>query len=531
MGGDASPRGRHAAGPGAGSLRLADVLAALSLATDLGMAFPPEHALRATLLAVGLARRLRLGEREVGDVYYTTLLRFGGCTAAAHEEAAMAGGDDIGLRAAGAKADLGNPRDMARLLLFDLAPHRSAFERVRLIAGILAEGERGEREQQAAHCEVGAAVARRLGLAPGVQRALVQVFERWDGKGGPARLIGEALALPVRVAHVAHVAVLFDRLGGPAAAVGAVRRRAGGQFDPAIAAAFGQHGPALLAEVTAGDAWADILAAEPAPRRLIPEPRLDDAARAFADMVDLKLPFTRGHSAGVAALAEAAARGLGLAEAEAVAVRRAGLLHDLGRVATPNGVWEKPGALTRAEWEQVRLHAYHSERIIAGSPALAPLAPLAGMHHERQDGSGYHRQAAGATVPLGARLLAAADAYHAMTEPRPHRPALTGAAAADRLRAEATGGRLDPEVVGAVLLAAGRPWSGPRRAWPAGLSDREVEVLRLIARGASYRAVARDLSISPKTAEHHIGHIYDKIGVSSRAAAAMFAMEHDLLAR
>jgi HD-GYP domain-containing protein (c-di-GMP phosphodiesterase class II) len=248
-------------------------------------------------------------------------------------------------------------------------------------------------------------------------------------------------------------------------------------------------------------------------------------------MVDLKLPFTRGHSTGVAALAEAGARGLRLTETEVVAVRRAGLLHDLGRVAVPNGVWEKPGPLTRSEWEQVRLHPYHSERILTCSPLLAPLASIAGMHHERQDGSGYHRQASGSAVPLGARLLAAADAYHAMTEPRPHRAALSAADAAELLRAESTAGRLDPDAVGAVLLAAGHAQTAPRRAWPAGLSDREVEVLRLIARGASYREVARDLAISPKTAEHHIEHIYNKIGVSSRAAAAMFAMEHDLLTR
>jgi DNA-binding NarL/FixJ family response regulator len=134
-------------------------------------------------------------------------------------------------------------------------------------------------------------------------------------------------------------------------------------------------------------------------------------------------------------------------------------------------------------------------------------------------------------VPPGARLIAGADAYHAMTEPRPHRPALAADVAAAHLRAEAAGGRLDADAVDAVLLAAGHPRARPRRAWPAGLSDREVEVLRLIARGASYREVARTLTISPKTAEHHVGHIYDKIGVSSRAAAAMFAMEHDLLAR
>jgi HD-GYP domain-containing protein (c-di-GMP phosphodiesterase class II) len=531
MGGEAAPRGREATRSGAGLLRLADLLAALSLSMDLGMAFPPEEALRAALLATGLARRLRLPEREVGDVYYTTLLRFVGCTAYAHEEAAMQGGDDIALRVAGATIDDANPRDMLRFLLSGLAPQRGPFERARRIVGMMTLGERGERHWQAAHCEVGAAMARRLGLPPGVQQALAQTFERWDGKGGPQRLSGDAIATPVRFALVAHLATLFDHLGGPQAAAAAVRQRAGGQLDPAIADAFGAHGPALLAEVANGDAWTAVLAAEPSPWRLIAEPQLDDAARAFADMVDLKLTFTRGHSTGVAALAATAARGLRLTEAEIVAVRRAGLLHDLGRVAVPNGVWEKPGPLARSEWEQVRLHAYHSERILACSPILAPLAPLAGMHHERQDGSGYHRQAAGAMVPLDARLIAAADAYHAMTEPRPHRAALSATDAAEQLRAESAAGRLDPDAVGAVLLAAGHAQAGPRRAWPAGLSDREVEVLRLIARGASYREVARTLTISPKTAEHHIEHIYNKIGVSSRAAAAMFAMEHDLLVR
>jgi HD-GYP domain-containing protein (c-di-GMP phosphodiesterase class II) len=231
----------------------------------------------------------------------------------------------------------------------------------------------------------------------------------------------------------------------------------------------------------------------------------------------------------VAELAEGAARALGLPAAEAAAVRRAGLLHDLGRVGVSNRVWEKPGALTEGDWEQVRLHPYHSERILARAPALAPLARLAGMHHERQDGSGYHRQAAGPAVPLVARLLAAADAYQAMTQERPYRPALAPAAAAEQLSAEAGRGRLDGEAVRAVLEVAGHRPIRARSVWPAGLSDREVEVLRLIARGASYREVARDLAISPKTAEHHIEHIYNKLGVSTRAAATMFAMEHDLV--
>jgi HD-GYP domain-containing protein (c-di-GMP phosphodiesterase class II) len=151
------------------------------------------------------------------------------------------------------------------------------------------------------------------------------------------------------------------------------------------------------------------------------------------------------------------------------------------------------------------------------------------MHHERQDGSGYHRQTAGAAIPMTSRLLAAADSYQAMTQPRPHRAALSAEVAARELRSEADRGRLDGEAVRAVLAAAGHRQPRPRATWPAGLSTREVEVLRHIARGASYREVAHALQITPKTAEHHIEHIYDKIGVSTRAAATMFAMEHDLL--
>src|SRR5215211_6057726 len=212
---------------------------------------------------------------------------------------------------------------------------------------------------------------------------------------------------------------------------------------------------------------------------------------------------------GVSELAEAAATNLGLTEAEVARVRRAGLLHNLGRTGVPNGIWDKPGPLTAIEWEQVRLHPYHSERILSRSSALAPLASLAGMHHERQDGSGYYRQATAAMIPNGARVLAAA--------------------AAEQLNSEAAQGRLDAEAVRAVLEAAGHPPG--RLTWLAGLSDREVQVLRLVARGHSNREIARLLWISPKTAGHHVQHIYAKVGVSTRAAAAMFAMEHDLVRR
>jgi HD-GYP domain-containing protein (c-di-GMP phosphodiesterase class II)/DNA-binding CsgD family transcriptional regulator len=372
-------------------------------------------------------------------------------------------------------------------------------------------------------------MARRLGLSAGVARGLREIFERWDGKGAPKGLRGEAIALPARFAQVATQAVLFVDRGGSAAAVGALRRRSGTQLDPELTATFIHDGPKLLEEIAAADVWQAVLDAEPAPRDVIPSHRVDAVARAFGDVVDLKTPFTVGHAAGVAELAEGAARWLKLTETEVVALRRAALLHDLGRASVPNSAWERPGPLTSADWERVRLHAYYSERILARSPSLAPLAVVAGMHHERLDGSGYHRQMHAASIPTAARVLAAADVYQALTQNRPHRSARSAEAAADLLLAEARAGRLDREAVDAVLGAAGHRVRGHRRAWPCGLSDREVEVIRLVARGCSTREIAKQLVISPKTADHHLQHMYAKIGVSTRAASTMFALEHDLL--
>jgi HD-GYP domain-containing protein (c-di-GMP phosphodiesterase class II) len=230
----------------------------------------------------------------------------------------------------------------------------------------------------------------------------------------------------------------------------------------------------------------------------------------------------------VAALAERAGQWLALPADDIVVLRRAGHLQDLGRAAVPTGVWDRPGPLTSADWERVRLHAYHSERLLARCAPLAALAPIAGMHHERLDGSGYHRQATAATIPVTARVLAAADTFVALTHDRPYRAAVDPEAAADMVQAEAVARRLDPDAVAAVLGAAGRT-PPPRRSHPDGLTDRQVEVLRLLASGMSNPDIARQLVVSRRTAEHHVQDIYARIGVSSRAAAALYAMEHGLL--
>jgi HD-GYP domain-containing protein (c-di-GMP phosphodiesterase class II)/DNA-binding CsgD family transcriptional regulator len=509
------------------SLRLAEVLAGLSLVTDLGMAHPPDEALRTCLLATRLARELGLTEDEVRETYYASLLQHVGCTAAAHE-LSLAFGDDVAANRAGARTDFSRAFDVFATWVPEFTAGRPRSARVEATAAVLVRGRRLGGVVARADCEVATATARRLGLPDGVQRALGQMFEWWNGKGAPRRLRGGDIAAPTRLVHVASHAALFAGLGGAELASAVVRRRSGRYLDPAIAETFTRRSDALLAELEVDDLLVAVLQAEPEPTLAVTPTRLDDVARAFGDVVDLKSPFLHGHSSRVGELAHGAAEALGLGDRAAADVRRAGFLHDLGRAAVPTSVWEKPGPLSALEWEQVRLHAYNTERVLARSESLSGLAPIAGMHHERQDGSGYHRGVSGRSVSPAARALAAADVYVALTEKRPHRPALEPEPAAAVIRSEVRAGRLDADAADAVIVATGlrRP---KRRALPADLSTREVEVLRLVAEGLTNREIARRLVVSPRTAEHHVQHAYRKIGVSSRAAAALFALEHGLL--
>ena len=507
-------------------LRFADLLAALSVATDLGMGQEPEKAVRGCLVATDVARAMDLPDTVVRDVFYTTLLQHVGCTAPAHEIAYLFGGD-LAVTPQAERTDIASRRET--LALMATVGRGTGVHRARHLARSVAAGKKGSRAISRAVCEVGALMADRLQLGAGVRLGLLHSMERWDGRGEAYGLAADDIAVPARFTAVATQAVIFDRLGGPDAAVEMVRRRAGGWFDPAVAERFVRVGSDLLHRLAEADVWAEVLEAEPQPARRIPRSQLDDVAHAFADMVDLMTPFTLGHSAGVAQLVADAAAVLRIPVEDADLLRRAALLHDLGRVAISSNVWEQPRALTSTQWEQVRLHPYHTERILARSAILKPLARIAGMHHERQDGSGYHHGASGAEVPAQARLLAVADSYQAMTQDRPYRAALAPQAAARELEAATRAGRFDPECTRAVIQAAGQRPSRSRSPWPRGLSDREVEVLRLVARGLSNRQVAATLVISSRTAEHHVQHVYTKIGASTRAAAAMFAMEHGLL--
>jgi HD-GYP domain-containing protein (c-di-GMP phosphodiesterase class II)/DNA-binding CsgD family transcriptional regulator len=506
-------------------LRLAELLGSVSLATDLGTGQPLGHALRTCTIAAALAEAMGCGADDIRTVHQFALLRFLGCTSDAAETAAMVGGDDVALNAAMAPVLMGSSREMLGRFARSVAPDQPRMRRLGLVARGLAD-PKGTERSLSTHCEVAAMLAGRAGLQPSVVEALAHAYERWDGKGFPVRLEGDAIPLAVRVVVVARDADLAAMLGDDLSKL--MGERSGRAYDPSVVDAFERVGADVLGELDGGDEWEIALAREPEPQTTVGHDTLDALLAAFADFTDLKSPWIRGHSRRVAAVAEQAGRHAGLGEADCDGLRRAGLVHDLGRVAIENGVWDKPGALTTSDWERVRLHPYYTQRILERCSSLARLVEPASCHHERIDGSGYHRSLRGEALSRGDRILAAADVYSALTEDRPHRNAFTDDEAARTL--EAAGGEsLDADAVACVLAAAGERDAPAPPSWPAALTDREVEVLRLIARGRSNREVATSLFISPKTVGRHVENVYAKIGVSSRAAAAVFAMEHSLL--
>jgi HD-GYP domain-containing protein (c-di-GMP phosphodiesterase class II) len=504
-------------------VRLAELVGSMSLATDLGLGQPMEHVLRSCVLGLRIAEDLQLGEDERAVVYYVALLAWLGCHADAHEQAARFG-DDIELRADRHLADSVG----ARFVLSHVGRGEPALRRAGRFGSLLVSGRDALAAMETTHCMVAGVFAMRLGLGIEVRDGLQHVFERWDGKGTPAGIAGEEIALSARIVVIADIVESFRRVGGMAAAVDVARRRAGTHFDPQLAAHVGDNAEALLGGLDEATGWDAAIAAEPVLAERMSGVELDEALAAIADFADLKSPYTTGHSRGVAERAAAAAVRAGLGEPAAAELRRAGLLHDVGRLGVSNTIWDKPGVLSEAEMERVRMHPYLTQRTFSRSPRLAALAEVAAAHHERLDGSGYPRGLVGGALSPEARILAAADAYQAMCEPRPHRPARPPDDAARELREDVRAGRLDADAVDAVLGAAGHRVPR-RREGPAGLTRREVEVLVLLARGLSNKAIAAELVVSPKTVGRHIEHIYGKIGCSTRAAASLFAMQNGLL--
>lgn len=492
----------------------------LSLGTDIADGFRMEKAMRSAVLAVGLASAAGASAQERTAAYWSSVVRFLGCVGFAPEEARLySAGDDIALRATLGKVDFGSFRDFAFRALPNIGRGAPVLRRVSALGRLLGN-PKAPLDHAIAQCEVGVHLVEAFDLGPDVARALELREERWDGRG-PRRLVrGEEIPFAARIADVADIAELFFCEGGVDAATAHVRARRRGHFDPRLVDVFTKHARELLAPLEAPSIFEAFLAAEGEERR-IDRAGLHRVARAYAHVVDLKSYFTPGHSTGVAGLVE---RTAGHTEDAVLAA----LLHDLGNLAIPTGILDKPASLTRWERERVRGHAAHTALVLRAAPSLDRIADLACAAHEYGGGGGYPRAAGPASLPFAARVLMAADVYHALREPRAYRPAYDATGAERIVGDMAKAGRLCPTAAQAVLEAAGHP-AARRGPVPRGLTEREIEVLRLVAIGRTNVEIGALLGMSHRTAQKHVQNVYDKLGLSSRAAAALFAAEHGLL--
>lgn len=518
-----SPTARKGPNPRAPSR--AELLAALSVAIDLGLGQPAEHMLRSAVIATRIADRLGLRRDQRDCVYYTTLIMWIGCHADSHEFAQWFG-DDIAVRHDSYLVDwAGLP--YYRFLAGNIGRGEPLHHRLATMATLFVNARGSMSRLIHSHCTSAALLSERMQLGPGVHTALGFIFERYDGRGLPAGASGEAIPIEVRVAQLADMAEVHHRIGGVEGAVAMVGERRGGQFDPKVVDAFTADADAILSGPRVGDSWDAALAEAPDRDDRLDDRTLDELLMALGDFVDLKCPFTLGHSRAVAQLAGDAAAAAGLGAETVALTRRAGHVHDLGRIGVTNQIWSKPEQLSAAEFERMRLHPYLTVRILSQVRGLEQVAQVAGNHHECVSGTGYPRNLPGTALGMPDRILAAAVGYQSALEPRPYRKPLDADAAARRVRDRVRAGELDPVSVDAVLAAAGHRGRSSRGR-PDGLTPREIEVLCLVARGASNKEIAAALVISEKTARNHVERTYAKIGVSNRIGASMYALRHGL---
>ncbi|MEP7344073.1 MAG: HD domain-containing phosphohydrolase [Gemmatimonadaceae bacterium] len=504
-------------------------MATLALAQDNAFGQPLESQLRSCLIASWMSEAGGFDHTLRATVYWVALLRYIGCTGHAHEVATLFG-DEIAIRAQTLVHDAGNPPEVIRDVITFATAGRAQEEREQIVQFIQQNAREWATHNFASGCEVADMLLQRIDFGDDVREALRFTFERWNGKGYPTHAAGDAIPLAMRVVHLSHDMEALARLISPERALEAARERRDQTYDPALVDLFLARGQEWFARLAKTEPWDAVLQLEPQPRRMLDGEQLDNALVMAADFIDMKSPYMLGHSRRCAQLAADAARVLGFSENAIITLRRAALVHDFGTTAVPNSIWDKAGSLTRAEFDRVELHPMLTEQMLRRSPSLAAMNAVACAHHEKSDGSGYHKRVRADAVDPSAAVLAATEVYVGMTTERADRPAQTADEAAAELSRLASSGALESRAIRAVLVAAGHgePTAPPvrRQKNAGGLSRREVDVLRLAAKGLTTRQIGERLYISAKTADHHIQHVYVKIGVSTRAAAALWAMQN-----
>lgn len=510
------------------TVRLAELLGAFSFASDLGRGQPMGHVLRTCRITMALADKLGLTAGDRADVYYTALLVHAGCTAGAPEMAAFLAGDELKLQKERCLCNPGNFFEVVDCLRRNVAQGQPLPARLRRMLQVMAQGEGVFKDVDAGCSEVGARIAARLGMAEATQKSLFNICETWNGKG-PHGLKGADIPLAGRIVNVAMILEVYFSERSLDAARDAALARKNASFDPEIVGAV----VALCDDASfwqvLGDEepWDAVLDLEPEPRRYVDESALDSLALSFADLIDLKANDFVARSRRTAALAEAMAKRLRLSEAEVTLTRRAAMVQDVGLAAVPSMLLKANRRLTEAETEKVRLHPYYTERILSRSPLLEPIGRIAAMHHERLDGGGYFKGLQGNQIQLPARVLMAATAFLEIVEDASASDLIAPEQAIQILSAQPGH---DAGCVAALAAEMGAyvPRGRGKRA-ATGLSEREMEVLSLISRGLSNKECADRLALSNHTVRHHLESIYDKIGVTSRAGAVLYAVDNNLL--
>lgn len=405
------------------TLKRAEILGALSHALDLTEGQPAGHCLRACWIGVHVGRRLGLPEEAIAELYYAVLMKDLGCSSNAARIAQLYLTDDLRFKEH-AKLLGDGPGPALRFIIAHTGGGAGFIERLRTMFKVVRDAGPIVQELIETRCERGAEIALQLRLSPAVAEGVRCLDEKWNGTGRPAGLKGQAIPLFSRIALLAQVADVFAVAAGPDAARAEIKARSGTWFDPEIAAAFAavaaQSG---FWETCLGpDIERAVFALEPAQREVLADdPCLDDIARAFARVVDAKSPYTYGHSARVARFSGKLAAHLGFDPAATTRLRRAALLHDLGKLGVSNAILDKPSKLDADEWQAVRAHPAHSARILSRIGAFAELAEIGGGHHERLDGKGYPNGLEAAQISLATRIVTTADVCDALTAARPYR--------------------------------------------------------------------------------------------------------------
>jgi HD-GYP domain-containing protein (c-di-GMP phosphodiesterase class II) len=409
------------------AVRVSEVLGALSFALDLTEGQPMGHSLRTCLIGMELAERLDLPLQDARDLYYAILLKDVGCSSNSARVFELFGGDERCAQHALRLVDWGNYFKAVRFSFAYAAPGASWFQRARRIAGLARKGSRVATELVETRAERGAEIVRRLGFGPQVADAVRGLDEHWDGSGHPRGLAGTEIPMLARIISLAQVLEVFAMVDGPRAALKVAHDRGKHWFDPVLVTGC-QGLETTLAECCALEEDGlrqTVREREPGGAALLAgRGTLDRIAYGFAEIVDAKSPFTASHSLRVTELSLRIAARLGQGAAELGELKRAALLHDIGKLSVPNSILDKPGPLSVDEWETVRLHPYYTQRILEHIRGLERLAFVAASHHERLDGRGYFRGLRGKQIMTGSRILAVADIFDALSAERPYRPAL-----------------------------------------------------------------------------------------------------------